>query len=74
MRTVAMVGTVILAVLGLLTWELVALVVSFAALLVACIALWRTNKRDEDVEAWKADQLARAQAQGEALADDLSED
>lgn len=73
MRVAAAVGTAVLAVLGLLTWEIVALVVSFLALIIACIALWRTEMQAGEVERWSTSQLERAQAQGEALSHDLGD-
>lgn len=73
MRVAAAVGTAVLAFLGLLTWELVALGVSFLALVIACVALWRTEQNGGDLEKWKSGQALRADAQGEALSQDLGD-
>lgn len=74
----ATVSGVVLAFLGLLTWELIALTVAFAALAVASIALVRSGRRDAEVAAWKAAASARTATRAEALAralhDDLTED
>lgn len=67
-------ATALLAFLGLLTWELIALVVSFVALVLASVALARSGHRDDEVAAWKQDQEARAQAQTEELSGDLTEE
>lgn len=73
-RILAAMATGVIAFMGLLTWEIVALGTAALALVVACAALIRSGVRDDEVAAWKAGQLARAQHQGDAIADDLTGD
>lgn len=74
MRVAAASGAAVLAFFGLLTWEIIALAVSFTALAVASFALIRSGERDAEVAAWRDAQVERAQTLGAALTDDLRED
>lgn len=65
-------------VAGLLTYEIVALVVSFASLGIACYALWRVDESEQRQQRRQtevqAELQARAEALGEAISDDLRGD
>lgn len=70
MRRLA-VGTIIAAIGGLLTYEVVALILSVLAIVLGLVLLWRQRNQNDRLDKIEARLEARADALGDALREDL---